>query len=50
MSLVGSCRMGAIYNQIWQGWKNQTVRLAKPEYLVLAVFRVKPRKELNLKI
>jgi hypothetical protein len=30
--------------------KNQTVRFAKPKYLVLVVFRAKPRKELKLKI
>jgi hypothetical protein len=37
-------------DQIWQDWKSRTVRFAKPEYPILAVFRAKPRNELNLKI
>jgi hypothetical protein len=37
-------------DQLWQVWKNWTIRFAIPEHPVLAFFRTKPRKELNLKI
>jgi hypothetical protein len=30
-------RTGVVDDQIWQGWKNRTVRFAKPEYPVLTV-------------
>jgi hypothetical protein len=37
-------------DQIWQAWKNRSIRFAKPEYPILTVFRAKSMNKLNLKI
>jgi hypothetical protein len=43
-------RLVVVDDQIWQGWKNQTIRLTILDYLIFIVFRTGIWKELSSKI